>query len=46
MLSEVRSEIASLVVQTTAKVLRKDLSDDEKSKYSDSAAKELSITES
>lgn len=46
MLSEVRSEIARLVVQTTAKVLRKDLSDEEKSNYSDSAAKELSSTES
>ena len=46
MLSEMRSEIARLVVQTTAKVLRKDLSDEEKSNYSDSAAKELSSTES
>ena len=46
MLSEVRSEIARLVVQTTAKVLRKDLSEEEKSNYSDSAAKELTRTES
>lgn len=46
MLSEVRSEIARLVVQTTVKVLRKELSEDEKSDYSDSAAKELTSTES
>ena len=41
MLSEARSDIAMLVVQTSAKVLGKELSDKEKSTFSESAAKEL-----
>ncbi len=41
MLSEVRQEVAHLVVQATGKVLRKELSDDEKSRYNESAAKEI-----
>ena len=41
MLSEVRQEVARLVVETSAKVLTRELSADEKASYSDSAAKEL-----
>ena len=41
MLSEARSEIAKLVVQTSAKVLGKKLSEKEKSTFSESAAQEL-----
>lgn len=41
MLSEVRQEVARLVVETSAKVLTRELSADEKSSYSDAAAKEL-----
>ncbi len=41
MLSDVRQEVARLVVATSSKVLSRDLSDDEKSKFSESAAKEL-----
>lgn len=41
MLSEVRQEIARLVVMTSGKVLQRELSDDEKSRYNTSAAEEL-----
>jgi F-type H+-transporting ATPase subunit b len=41
MLSDVRQEVARLVVATSATVLSRDLSDAEKQKFSDSAAKEL-----
>lgn len=41
MLSDVRQEVARLVVATSAKVLSRDLSDSEKQTFSDSAAKEL-----
>ena len=42
MLSEVRQEVARLVVVTSGKVLERDLSESEKSTYADTAAKELS----
>ena len=42
MLSDVRQEVARLVVATSATVLSRDLSDLEKQKFSNSAAKELS----
>ena len=42
MLSDVRQEVARLVVTTSATVLARDLSDAEKQTFSDSAAKELS----
>lgn len=42
MLSEVRQEVARLVVVTSGKVLERELSESEKSTYADSAAKELS----
>ena len=42
MLSDVRQEVARLVVATSAAVLSRDLSDAEKQTFSDSAAKELS----
>lgn len=41
MLSEVRQEVARLVVVTSGKVLERELSDAEKTSYSDAAAKEL-----
>lgn len=41
MLSEVRQEVARLVVETSAKVLTRELSADEKATYSNAAAKEL-----
>ena len=41
MLSDVRQEVARLVVATSAKVLSRDLSDAEKSTFSESAATEL-----
>ena len=41
MLAEVRSEVAKLVVATSGKVLSRELSGDEKSRYAESAAKEL-----
>jgi len=41
MLSDVRQEVARLVVATSGKVLERELSDAEKSTYSDAAAKEL-----
>ena len=42
MLSDVRQEVARLVVETSATVLSRDLSDAEKQTFSDSAAKQLS----
>jgi len=42
MLAEARTEIAKLVVQTTERVLSKQLSEADRSRYNDSAAKELS----
>lgn len=42
MLAEARTEIARLVVSTTQRVLAKDLSDADRGKYNDSAARELS----
>lgn len=41
MLSDVRQEVARLVVATSGKVLARELSDAEKTSYSDAAAKEL-----
>jgi len=41
MLSDVRQEVARLVVATSSKVLSRELSDAEKSSFSESAAKEL-----
>ncbi|MGC6606167.1 MAG: F0F1 ATP synthase subunit B [Lentimonas sp.] len=41
MLSDVRQEVARLVVATSSKVLSRDLSDAEKTKFSESAATEL-----
>ena len=42
MLSEVREEVTRLVVDTSAKVLSKDLSEEDKSRFSKSASEELS----
>lgn len=42
MLTEVREEVTRLVVETSSKVLGKELTDDDKSKFSKSAAEELS----
>lgn len=44
MLSDVRQEVARLVVATSGKVLERELSDAEKSTYSDAAAKELAAS--
>jgi len=41
MLAEVREEIARLVVLTSTKVLSRELSDDERSRFSSAAAREL-----
>jgi F-type H+-transporting ATPase subunit b len=41
MLNDLRKEVTRLVVQTSGKVLAKDLSDEEKSRFSESATKEL-----
>lgn len=41
MLSDVRQEVARLVVTTSAKVLSRELSDEDKQSFSESAAKEL-----
>lgn len=46
MLSDVRQEVARLVVATSAKVLAKELSDADKESYADSAAKELASSAS
>jgi len=45
MLSDVRKEVARLVVATSSKVLSRELSDSEKQTFSDSAARELASTE-
>ena len=45
MLSEVRQEVARLVVTTTGKVLSRDLSDSEKATFSEAAAKELASSQ-
>ncbi len=42
MLADVRDEISRLVVLTTSRVLSKDLPEEDKQKYAESAAKELS----
>jgi len=42
MLAEARTEIARLVVTTTQRVLSRELSDADRSKYNDAAARELS----
>jgi len=42
MLNEVREEVTRLVVETSSKVLSKNLTDDDKSRFSKSAAEELS----
>jgi F0F1-type ATP synthase membrane subunit b/b' len=42
-LREVREEIASLVVLTTSKVLSKDLTEDEKERFSTKATEELNL---
>ncbi|QYY36616.1 F0F1 ATP synthase subunit B [Ruficoccus sp. ZRK36] len=41
MLNELRREVAQLVVQTSGKVLNRDLSGEEKTRFSEAAAKEL-----
>jgi F-type H+-transporting ATPase subunit b len=41
MLAEARTEIARLVVETTQRVLSKELSDADLSKYNQTAAREL-----
>ena len=46
MFSEVRQEIARLVVLTTGKVLRKELTEQDKTQFNESAARELAATES
>ena len=46
MLTEVRGEVVRLVIHTTSKVLTKDLSEDEKSRFSKSAAEELATVNS
>ncbi|WP_221031624.1 F0F1 ATP synthase subunit B [Actomonas aquatica] len=43
MIAEARGEIARLVVATTRQVLAKELSDDERKRYNDAAAKELTV---
>ena len=44
-LKEAKEEISSLVVLTTAKVLDKELSEDEKTRFSNDAAKELNLAD-
>lgn len=41
MLADIRKEVAGLVVQTSARVLDRELSPDEKSRFNESASKEL-----
>jgi F-type H+-transporting ATPase subunit b len=43
-LNDAREEIASLVILTTSKVLQRELGDEEKSRFSESAAKEISLS--
>ncbi|MFP4166061.1 MAG: F0F1 ATP synthase subunit B [Opitutales bacterium] len=45
MLSDVRQEVARLVVETSAKVLSRELSDEEKQDFSETAAEELAGVE-
>ena len=45
MLSEVQEEIVGLVVQTTSKVLKRELSERDRTSYSESAARELAEVE-
>ena len=42
-LKEAREEIASLVILTTSKVLEKELTEDEKSRFSKTASENLQI---
>jgi F-type H+-transporting ATPase subunit b len=42
MLAEVKAEVARLVVETTARVLDKELSSEDKARYSNAAAENLS----
>jgi len=42
-LAEVRREVARLVVETTGRVLRQDLSDAERRRYNDAAAREMTL---
>ena len=46
MLTEVREEVVRLVIDTTSKVLTKDLSEDERARFSKSAAEELTTVSS
>ena len=41
LVAEARQEFAQLVVETSTKVLDRELSDDEKTRFSESASKEL-----
>ena len=43
-LNDAREEIASLVVLTATKVLQRELGDDEKLRFSESAAKEIKLS--
>jgi len=43
-LNDAREEIASLVILTTSKVLQRELGDEEKYRFSESAAKEISLS--
>ncbi len=43
-LNDAREEIASLVILTTSKVLQREFGDEEKSRFSESAAKEISLS--
>ena len=43
MLADVRKEVAELVVNTSSKVLSKELTSDERSRFGETAAKELAI---
>ena len=43
-LNDAREEIASLVILTTSKVLQRELGDEEKSRFSESAVKEISLS--
>ncbi len=43
-LKEARNEIASLVVLATTKVLQRELNEDEKSRFAEAAAKEISLS--
>jgi hypothetical protein len=43
MIAEARGEIARLVVDTTRQVLAKELTDEERQRYNDAAAKQLTI---